>query len=167
MSDIPLSPTTDAISNNDAALRVLRQFRLVFGAVRRHFSQMEKSAGVGGAPIWAMSLIAQHPGMRVSQLAQAMDIHPSTASNLVRALMDAGYVHSEKSSTDKRVAELYPLPAGHKLLRKVPGPYAGVLPQALRELDTQTLLELENHLALLLEKLEVDERAARTPIALM
>jgi DNA-binding MarR family transcriptional regulator len=148
-------------------LRVLRQFRLVFSAVRRHFSQMEKVAGLGGAPIWAMSLIAQAPGMRVSQLAHAMDVHQSTASNLVRALIQAGYVHSEKSTSDRRVAELYPLPAGHKLLRKVPGPYTGVLPQALSELDTSTLLELENHLAVLLQKLDIDERSAKTPMALM
>ena len=157
----------DAVPDADAPLRVLRQFRLVFSAVRRHFMQMEKSAGLGGAPIWALSLIAQQPGMRVNELARAMDIHQSTASNLVRALIQAGHVHSEKSQTDKRVAELYALPAGHRLLRKVPGPYTGVLPQALRELDKRTLLELENHLSALLQKLDVDERSARTPMALM
>jgi len=158
---------TDAKPDADAHSRVLRQFRLVFSAVRRHFTHIEKSAGLGGAPIWALSLISQQPGMRVNELARAMDIHQSTASNLVRALIQAGHVHSEKSQTDKRVAELYALPAGHQLLRKVPGPYAGVLPQALRELDTRTLLELENHLATLLQKLDVDERSARTPMALM
>jgi len=146
---------------------VLRQFRLVFSAVRRHFTQMEKSAGLGGAPIWALSLIARQPGMRVNELARAMDIHQSTASNLVRGLIQAGHVHSEKSQADKRVAELYALPAGHRLLRKVPGPYAGVLPQALSELDTRTLLELESHLSTLLQKLDVDERSAHTPMALM
>lgn len=162
-----LNTVADAVSDTDPPLRVLRQFRLVFSAVRRHFAQMEKSSGLGGAPIWALSLIARNPGMRVNDLARAMDIHQSTASNLVRALIQSGHVHSEKSIADKRVAELYPLPAGHKLLRKVPGPYTGVLPQALRELDTSTLLELEGHLALLLQKLDVDERSARTPMALM
>jgi len=167
MSPKKSPPANIATPDQDAALRVLRQFRLVFGAVRRHFQDMEKSAGLGGAPIWAMSLIAQQPGMRVTELARAMDIHQSTASNLVRALIRAGCVRSEKSATDRRAAELHPLPAGRKLLAKVPGPYAGVLPQALRELDTQTLLELENHLAALLQKLEVDARSARTPMALM
>ncbi len=151
----------------EAHLRVLRQFRLVFSAVRKHFQAMEKRVGLGGAPIWAMSLIAQRPGLRVTELAQLMDVHQSTASNLVRSLIQAGCVAGEKSSQDKRVTELYPLPAGHKLLRQVPGPYAGVLPQALSELDTRTLLELESHLAQLLGKLEVDERSAQTPMALM
>lgn len=168
ISKRPLNASlTQDSARPDPALRVLRQFRLVFSAVRRHFQQVEKNAGLGGAPIWAMSLIAQNPGMRVTQLAQAMDIHQSTASNLVRSLTKLGYVHSEKSVTDKRVAELYPLPEGLKLLRKVPGPYNGVLPQALQELDNTTLIELEIHLNLLLQKLQVDERSARTPIAMM
>lgn len=162
----PLLPVS-AHQGADIHLRVLRQFRLVFSSVRKHFQTMEKQAGLGGAPIWALSLIAQSPGIGVSRLAQAMDIHQSTASNLVKALIQSGHVVSEKAAHDKRVAELYPLPEGLKLLRKVPGPYSGVLPDALQSLDTVTLLELESHLAVLLQKLDTDERSAQTPMALM
>ena len=101
----------------ETSQRVLRQFRLVFSAVRRHFQRMEKTVGMGSAQIWALSLIAQNPGLGVTQLAQGMDIHQSTASNLVRALIKSGLVQSEKSSQDKRVSELYPLPAGLKALK--------------------------------------------------
>jgi len=146
---------------------VLRQFRLIFNSVRRHFQSIEKQAGVGGAQIWALSLITQNPGLAVTPLSQAMDIHQSTASNLVRALLKSGLIQSEKSAHDKRVVELYPLPAGLKLLKKVQGPYAGVLPQALGELDPDTLQSLGRDLELLIRKLDVDERAAKTPIALM
>ena len=69
--------------------------------------------------------------------------------------------------SDKRVVELYPLPEGLKLLKKIPGPYSGVLPQALSELDAQTLQELERNLQLLLEKMDIDERSAQTPMAMM
>lgn len=164
---MPPPVTANATPDTDMHLRVLRQFRLVFSSVRKHFQTMEKQAGLGGAPIWAMSLIAQNPGMGVSRLALAMDIHQSTASNLVKALIQLGYVVSEKAAHDKRVAELYPLPQGLKLLRKVPGPYSGVLPEALRSLDTATLQQLESHLAILLQKLDTDERSAQTPMALM
>lgn len=128
---------------------------------------MEKRAGVGGAPIWAMHLIAQQPGMGVTQLAKAMDVHQSTASNLVRGLVKAGLIVNEKSANDKRVVELYPLPQGLKLLKKVPGPYSGVLPQALSELDAKTLQGLERHLQALLQKMDIDERSAQTPMAMM
>ena len=48
------------ISTNQSdaqSTRVLRQFRLIFSSVRRHFQLIEKSAGVGGAQIWALSLV--------------------------------------------------------------------------------------------------------------
>lgn len=172
-SHTQLSPNTpptqhiEAQDASDASARVLRQFRLIFSSIRRHFQTIEKVAGVGGAQIWALSLIAQSPGMAVTQLAQAMDIHQSTASNLVRALLKAGFIHNEKSVQDKRVAELYPLPEGLKLLKKVPGPYTGVLPMALTELAPETLSNLERDLDALIKKLDVDEASAQTPMALM
>lgn len=161
--------TDDAPLNTseDTPAQVLRQFRLIFSTVRRHFQSVEKVAGVGGAQIWALSLIAQRPGLGVSDLSQAMDIHQSTASNLVRALLKSEFVLSEKSAKDKRVVELYALPAGHKLLKKVPGPYTGVLPKALGELKPETLQNLVRDLDALILKLDVDEGSAKTPMALM
>lgn len=166
-SSPPKKSSPPAESAPEVHLRVLRQFRLVFSSVRKHFQAMEKLAGIGGAPVWAMHLIAQQPGVGISQLAQSMDVHQSTASNLVRSLVKSGFVLSEKSTHDKRAVELYALPEGLKLLKKVPGPYSGVLPQALSELDTQNLTALENSLALLLQKMDIDEGSAQTPIAMM
>ena len=169
MSPKSSSPPSDSSSTStpEAHLRVLRQFRSVFSTVRKHFQIMEKSAGIGGAPIWAMHLIAKEPGIGVTQLAQAMDVHQSTASNLVKSLVQAGFIHTEKAAHDKRVVEMYALPEGLKLLKKVPGPYSGVLPQALSELDDQTLQELERSLEVLLQRMDIDESSAKTPMAMM
>lgn len=152
---------------DDHATRVLRQFRLIFNSVRRHFQSMEKHSGIGGAQVWALSLVAQHPGLGITQLAELMDIHQSTTSNLARSLINSGLLHSEKSSKDRRVVELYVLPEGLKLLKKIPGPFAGVLPHALRRMDELTLQQLEINLSALIQRLEVDEKAAHTPIAMM
>lgn len=152
---------------DDHAARVLRQFRLIFNTVRRHFQTIEKQSGIGGAQVWALSLVAQHQGLGVTQLAELMDIHQSTTSNLVRSLIKSGLLHSEKSSSDRRVVELYVLPEGLKLLKKIPGPFAGVLPHALQRMDEVTLLQLERNLSALINRLEVDEKAAHTPIAMM
>ncbi len=157
----------DVEKKSTSAAHVLRQFRLIFSSIRRHFQNIEKISGVGGAQIWALSLIAEKPGLAVTHLSQAMDIHQSTASNLIRALLKMGLVHSEKSLLDKRVSELYPLPEGLKLLKKIPGPYTGVLPLALSELSAETLANLERDLDVLIKKLDVDEVSAKTPLALM
>lgn len=153
--------------SEDPAGQVLRQFRLIFNAVRRHFQTMEKQSGIGGAQVWALSLVAQNQGLAVSQLANLMDIHQSTTSNLVRSLIKSGLLHSEKALHDRRVVELYTLPAGLKLLKKIPGPYAGVLPYALQQMEVSSLIELERHLSVLIKRMEVDEQAAQTPIAMM
>ena len=68
----------------------LRKFRSVFNAVKTHFQQVEKRAGIGGAQLWALSVVHAQPDIGVGGLARAMDIHQTTASNLVKAMATAG-----------------------------------------------------------------------------
>jgi DNA-binding MarR family transcriptional regulator len=157
----PADPAGLAGTPEDAAL-VLRQFRQIFRAVKSHFQQVERRAGVGGAQVWALSVIASRPGLVVGDLAQAMDVHQTTASNLVRGLLDAGLIEAERAP---RRVSLRALPAGHRILRKAPGPSSGVLPAALSQLDPTTLQRLGADLGQLIARLEVEERAGRLPLA--
>lgn len=147
--------------------QVLRQFRILFNAVRRHFHRLEKQAGIGGANVWALSLIEQNPGIGVSRLAELMDIHQSTVSNLLRAMIKSGLIHTEKSAKDRRAVEIYPLPEGHKLLKRITVPYEGVLPRALSEVDQDTLERLHLDLQALIDRIDIDENAAQTPLAML
>lgn len=151
----------------EASVRVLRRFRVVFNAVKAHFQQVERRAGIGGAQVWALSLVAAAPGLRVGQLAGLMDIHPTTASNLVRSLLQAGLVEALRDPADRRSVRLNATAAGREVLRRAPGPFAGVLPDALARLDAQTLLRLETDLGRLIDMLEADPRAAGLPLAQM
>jgi hypothetical protein len=56
------------------------------------------------------------------------------------------------------------LAAGTKVLRRAPGPFTGVLPQALASLDARTLARLDKDLGTLIAALDVDERAAGIPL---
>jgi DNA-binding MarR family transcriptional regulator len=149
--------------NEDAAL-VLRQFRQVLNTVKTHFQQVEKKSGLGGAQVWALSIVQQQPGAGVNDLARAMDIHQSTASNLVKALTEKSLVELRKEGADRRSVQLYLLPEGAKALRKAPGPFAGVLPAALRALDATTLRRLKKDLAALIVVLNADEKAGGIPL---
>ena len=151
----------------DAAARVLRQFRLVFNSVKTHFQQVEKKAGVGGAQVWALSVIRDQPGIGVTELARRMDIHQTTASNLVRSLVQGGLVRTERGQSDRRAVQLHLEPDAQRVLRKAPGPFAGVLPDALAQLDPAVLARLETDLAELLAVLHADERGAKIPLAQM
>jgi DNA-binding MarR family transcriptional regulator len=149
------------------AARVLRRFRQVFNSVKSHFHQVEKRAGIGGAQLWALSIIRANPRIGVNGLARAMDIHQSTASNLVRALVASEMVVAERRESDRRAVQLCIRPAGTRVLRRAPGPFTGVLPDALERLDARTLGRLERDLARLIEVLHADKRAAGIPLAHM
>ena len=149
----------------DAAARVLRQFRLIFNAVKSHFREVEKVAGIGGAQLWALSIVAAQPGIGVNALARAMDIRQTTASNLVRALVEAGLLVVERKGADRRAVQLRLLAAGAEALQRAPGPFSGVLPAAIAGLDAAALARLEADLALLIALLRPDARAADVPLA--
>jgi DNA-binding MarR family transcriptional regulator len=148
----------------DASARVLRRFRVVFNAVKTHFRAVERTAGVSGAQVWAMSVVYGDPGIGVGGLARAMDIHQSTASNLLRALTEAGMVVSSREAEDRRAVQLYLTAKGQKVLAKVPGPFAGLLPDALNRLDDPTLARLDRDLTRLIRQLGADARGASVPL---
>jgi DNA-binding MarR family transcriptional regulator len=145
--------------------QVLRRFRVVFNAVRTHFRDMEKQVGLGGAQVWALGIIKANPGIGMGGIAQEMDIHQSTASNLIKALQKRELIEMTKSTEDRRNVCLKILPTGTALLTKVSGPFEGVLPAALSELKESTLKRLDKDLCELIVLLKADETAEEIPLA--
>jgi DNA-binding MarR family transcriptional regulator len=143
---------------------VLRRFRLVFNAVKSHFRAVENKAGVSGAQLWALHVVREQPGIGVGGLARAMDIHQSTASNLLRTLLEKELVASDRAGEDRRAVQLRPTARGLRVLARAPGPFTGVLPEALARLDRKTLARLDRDLGALIEELGVSERGAGIPL---
>jgi DNA-binding MarR family transcriptional regulator len=154
-------PLPEAVS----PAQVLRRFRVVFNAVRTHFSQIEKQVGLGGAQVWALSVIKDNPGIGMGGIASHMDIHQSTASNLIKVLLIKELITVKKSAEDRRSVRLTILPAGKKILSKVSGPFEGVLPAALSSLAPDVLARMDGDLHQLIGLLNADEAAAEIPLA--
>jgi len=146
------------------AVRVLRQFRMVFNSVRKHFNATERKAGISGAQAWALSVVREHPLIGVGDLARAMDVHQSTASNLVRTLIAEELVAAAKDPADGRAVQLTISAKGKRVLRSAPNPYEGVLPEALQELKSVTLKRLERDLGELIAVLDPDQTGAHIPL---
>jgi DNA-binding MarR family transcriptional regulator len=70
-----------------------------------------------------------------------------------------------KTPEDRRNVQLRILPAGLAVLSQVPGPFEGVLPEALAQLNGQTLLRLDQDLGGLIALLKADEMAGGIPLA--
>ncbi|MHB1100334.1 MAG: MarR family winged helix-turn-helix transcriptional regulator [Burkholderiales bacterium] len=147
------------------AHEVLRKFRVVFSTVKNHFKDVELKCGVSGAQLWAISEIAEQPGLRVSELAQAMSVHLSTASNLVGALEKRGLVRKERGM-DQRVVFLHLTEQGTEVVTRAPKPMIGVLPDALQRLPEDALDALGDSMDKLIVMMQVeDETAAAKPLS--
>ena len=145
---------------------VLRKFRIIFGAVRQHFHQVEKACGVSGSQIWVLAALSERPGMRVSEIAEALSIHQSTASNLLDKVEKAGLIRRERGHRDQRVVQLYLTEAGEAALARAPRPFTGVLTHALQQLPEAALQRLSTDLEGIIGHLsQVDARAADKPIS--
>jgi DNA-binding MarR family transcriptional regulator len=159
-----LAPPRKARTRADASVFVLRKLRLVFNTVKGHFREVEKKAGVAGAQVWALSVIRDRPGAGVNDLAKAMDIHQSTASNLLKPLIEKGMIVATRAQADRRLVQLQITARGLAVLKKAPAPVTGVLPDALSKLDLDTLTRLDRDLADLIAVLHADRRGAKTPL---
>lgn len=148
-------------------VQVLKRFRVVFNAVRTHFRDMEKQVGLGGAQVWALGIIKANPGIGMGGIAKNMEIHQSTASNLIKALLKRELIVMTKAPEDRRNVCLKILPAGSALLKKVSGPFEGVLPAALGELKESTLERLDQDLSELIILLKADLDAEEIPLAII
>ena len=126
---------------------VLEQFRIIVKSIRRHYQDVERRAGLKGAQLWALAQVAEKPGSKVGDLAKAMALHQSTASNLLRALERQGLVTRERQARDQRQVKLFATRKGLRVIRKAPRPLIGVLQQALSELPAARLHALHAELA--------------------
>jgi len=150
-----------------AAVRaVLKDFRVIFSSVRKHFAWLEHACGIGGAQVWAMAVLAARPGLRVGDLAASLSIHQSTASNLLEKLLRRRLARRRRDGRDRRVVRLELTQKGRALLRRAPRPLEGVLPDALARLPHRALARLDTDLRRLIRTMQVrDGRAAYLPLA--
>jgi MarR family transcriptional regulator, organic hydroperoxide resistance regulator len=151
----------DSSVSSTLALEALKLFRIIFKSANRHFHDIEKTAGIGGASLWSLAEISESVQLTVSGLAKAMSIHQSTASNLMEKLESSGYVIRTRSMSDRRLVHLSLTDKGREILAKAPPPYRGILPDALMRLDPDILNALNRHLTELISVMErkVDDGA--------
>ncbi len=83
----------------------------------------------------------------------------------MRTLIDREMVVAVKQGTDRRAVQLNLLPAGARVLKNSPGPFAGLLPDALKSLPAETLERLQTDLSQLIAAIAADEAGAAIPLS--
>lgn len=148
-------------------LEVLKQFRVVIRNIKTHYQEVEKSIGVSGAQLWALSVVAGRPGITVGELADALAVHQSTASNLLERLAQLGFIERRREASDQRVVSIHLTPAGHSAIQHAPKPAIGLLQNALLTMEEGDLAELHESLHKLITAIGRKGRAGETtPISM-
>jgi DNA-binding MarR family transcriptional regulator len=132
------------------ASAVLRHIRELLRVAQQHFQRVEARCGISGAQLWALYELRARPGMRISELAAALSVHLSTASNLLDRMEAKLLVRRERGTHDQRVVRVYMTAAGNKTLARAPKPVQGVIPEALRKMPDAVLARLDRDLEQLL-----------------
>ncbi|WP_291983605.1 MarR family transcriptional regulator [Candidatus Accumulibacter sp. ACC005] len=96
-------------------------------SVQNGMQNIDDTHGLSGSQLWALWQISARPGLRVSQLASALHIRPSTASNLLDKLEARQLVRRERRDTDNRVVRLHLTDEGAEVIKDIPGPMQGQL----------------------------------------
>ncbi len=156
------------MSNSEKQLshQVLKKFRVIYGSVRQHFRDVERTCGVSGSQLWVMQEVANTGGIGVSELAERLSIHQSTCSQLVEKLVARKLLVKERSKEDQRRVGLRLTGEALKLIQDAPGPSEGVLPQALDALPPEDMRLLDRALAKVIQQLQYrDDTLAKKPLA--
>ncbi len=152
--------------NNQLPLHVLKKFRIIFGSVRQHFREIEKTCGVTGSQLWILQEIARRPDIGISDLADLLSIHQSTCSQLVDKLVVRNLVAKERSKEDQRRVGLRLTEEATAILKNAPGPAEGLLPEALHAMPETALVALDDSLVAVISQLRMrDEKLADKPLA--
>lgn len=144
---------------------VVQQLRIVYRAMQEHSRWVEKQCGVTAAQLWALWELSARPGLRVSELSQALSLHQSTTSNLLDKLEKKGLVARRRGGPDQRVVQIDLTAAGETIVARAPRPAQGAISAALARLPATELAGLERGLAALIGCMEgADPAAALRPM---
>ena len=139
---------------------ITSQLRILFKSIQQHSKIVEKECGLTSAMLWMMWELFATPGLKVSELANALSIHASTCSNLLDKLETKGLIERRRSGQDQRAVHLYITDTGSTLLAKAPRPAQGALSGALEKLGDEDLLKLGDGLTVLVGFLQTKDEGA-------
>lgn len=117
-------------ARDQQARNVVQPLRIVNRAMQEHSRWAERQCWVSAAQLWALLELAAQPGLRVSELSQALALHQSTTSNLLDKLEKKALVERQRGGPDQRVVQVYLSDAGQEIVARAPQPAQGAVSSA-------------------------------------
>lgn len=154
------------MTRDEQATSVLQNLRILVQASQAYSKRVEKQVGISSTQLWVMDELAANSEMRISEVAKALSIHQSTASNLLDKLEAKTLIARKRGGPDQRVVRVYLTEKGRTLLAGVPRPAHGPVSEALYQMPDQALSALAKNLEKLVRRLPMhDKQAGMKPLS--
>lgn len=131
---------TDADRVSDETLREFIGYHMkrAFNVVQADLTQALKPLGLRMVTYSALVLIVDNPGLRQSQLAEALDIERANLVVIVDELEGRELITRDKVPTDRRAYALNPTLAGRRLYERALGAVRGHETRILNGMDEES-----------------------------
>jgi MarR family transcriptional regulator, organic hydroperoxide resistance regulator len=157
--EISLAPRDERVRT------IVQSLRVIFGSIQAHSHWIEQLCGVSAVQLWALRELSRSPGLKVTELALALTVHPSNCSSMVDKLRKKSLVRKQRIGPDQRVVRLYITPKGQELLEAAPPISHGSIVDVLNAIPEDMLASLDASLTGLIKRLKVkDPIAAMRPL---
>jgi DNA-binding MarR family transcriptional regulator len=153
--------TASAPRRSDKIRTVMDSLRRVVRDLRLSARDAERSAGISGAQLFVLQMLAEEPASSLNDLAERTLTDQSSVSVVVKRLADRKLVARKASAVDARRIELSLTAAGKRLLARCPEPTQARLLGALRRLGPEELASLTAGVTALVRQMGIEHAAAR------
>lgn len=112
--------------------------------------------------MWALWEIDRAGKLKISEIAQKLSIHQSTASNLLDKLEKQQFIRRERNDPDQRIVRVSLTESGRHLLATSPPVARNLILDALMELPEETLSQLAHGMDALVRNLKVQDASGES-----
>ena len=118
---------------------------------------MERNLGVTSPQRMVLRIVGRQPGVAASEIAEALDLHPSTLTGILARLEKRGYLTRDIDPSDRRRARFRLTPRGTRVDRERTGTVEAAVRRALGRAKGTEVAHTEAFLATLIAELERSE----------
>ena len=143
----PLPPLSET-------LEFMRLLWAIDHGLQRRSKRMAATLGVTGPQRLVIRILGRSPGISAGHLAQALHLHPSTLTGILRRLEQKGLMTRERDSRDLRRAVLHLSAAGRRLDVEAAGTVESAMKAALAKLPARQVKAAREALCALADEIQ-------------
>src|SRR5688572_15613333 len=126
----------------DLERRALLGARALIDRMRRLYRELEQLTDAPIAAHRVLACLGERPGLKASQLASALGMQRPALSQVLKGLVERGWVERVRSESDQRSVRVHLTASGRRVLAATAGRAVGTLQRAVRQLSRTELIGL-------------------------